>query len=75
MGPKEDPKDKAERLRQRRIAEIDRMGTAQQNASGLTTDLRGVYGLRALSMFGMGGGPGKSAPALKPTTNTFGNGR
>lgn len=73
MGPKEDPKDKAERLRQRRIAEIDRMGTAQQNASGLTTDLRGVYGLRALSMFGMGGGPGKTTTA--PKSNTFGNGR
>lgn len=73
MGPKEDPKDKAERLRQRRIAEIDRMGTAQQNASGLTTDLRGVYGLRALSMFGMGGGPGKTTQA--PKSNTFGNGR
>lgn len=74
MTPKEDPKDKADRLRQQRIAQVDRMQSAQENAQGLTTDLRGVYGLRALSAFGMGGGIGPSRTA-RPTTSLSGGGK
>lgn len=64
MRPKEDPKDRADRERQRRIAELDRRETAQENAGGLTTDLRSVYGLNALSAFGRSG---KRAPTVAKT--------
>ena len=50
------------------------MQSAQENAQGLTTDLRGVYGLRALSAFGMGGGIGPSRTA-RPTTSLSGGGK
>ena len=50
--PEEDPKEKALRLRERRNARRDRNAAAQEEAADLSTDLRGVYGLRALSMFG-----------------------
>lgn len=63
MRPKEDPKDRAERERQRRIAALDRRETAEENAAGITTDLRSVYGLRSISAFGMSG---KKAPKAPP---------
>lgn len=53
--PKEDPQAKADRERDRRLAEIDRRDSAQQEADDMTTDLRSVYGLSALSMFGRSG--------------------
>lgn len=56
--PKEDPKDKAARLRERRITDIERGQTAQESASSLTTDLRAIYGMKGLKFMqgSMGGG-------------------
>lgn len=51
QGPKEDPQDKAARLRERRLAQLERRRAAETNASGSTRDLGAVYDLRALSMF------------------------
>jgi hypothetical protein len=48
MKPKEDPKDKANRLRERRMTEIERSKTAESAAGSLTSDLRSIYGLRQL---------------------------
>lgn len=53
--PKEDPQAKADRERDRRLATLDRRDSAQQEADDMTTDLRSVYGLSALSMFGRAG--------------------
>lgn len=50
--PKEDPADKAARLRERRLAELDRNTATQQLATGLTSDIRGTYGT-GVSMFGL----------------------
>lgn len=63
MKPKEDPADKAARLRERRITEVERQKTTEKTAGGLTSDLQAVYGLRGLSMFGV---PGRPAPAAAP---------
>ena len=46
--PKEDPADKAARLRERRISEIERTKVAQDSAGGLTSDLRAVYGMKGV---------------------------
>lgn len=53
MKPKEDPKDKAARLRERRISEIEQTKAAQDQAAGLSSDMSSVYGFtrRGLSMF------------------------
>lgn len=66
---KEDPNDKAARERERRLAELDQNAAAQQNAGGLTTDLRSVYGLRSLSLFGTGPGAPKPVSTPTPTPN------
>jgi hypothetical protein len=51
MGrPKEDPEDKKDRQRQRRIAEVERQDAAQTTAADLTTDLRAIYGLRGMPL-------------------------
>ena len=50
--PKEPADAKAARLRERRLAELDRNSATQQLATGLTSDIRGTYGNR-VSMFGM----------------------
>ena len=42
--PKEDPADKAARLRERRMTELERGVSAQDNAAGATTDIRAIYG-------------------------------
>ncbi len=42
--PKEDPADRAARLRERRITELERGETAQETAAGLTSDIRAIYG-------------------------------
>ena len=57
MGPKqqEDPEDKKNRLRERRQSLLERRDSAETSAGGLTSDLRAVYGLSGLSMFGMKG--------------------
>lgn len=63
MQPKEDPKDKEARLRERRLSELELQQTTQQSAAGLTSDLRAVYGLS--SLIGM---PGGNLPATKTQT-------
>lgn len=63
MKAKEDPADKASRLRERRITEVERQKTTEQSASGLTSDLRAVYGMRGLSMFGASGTGGTKVAA------------
>jgi len=60
--PKEDPADKAARLRERRVSELERAAAAQKQAAGLSSDLRAVYGLRSMSLFGMPG-TGSAKPA------------
>ena len=58
MTPKENPKDKAARLRERRISDLEQKDTAQNTAAGLTSDLRAVYGLKKLpNMFNMTAAP------------------
>jgi hypothetical protein len=46
MGPKEDPQDKAARLRERRLGEIDRNNATQANTRSMTQELAAIYGLR-----------------------------
>ena len=57
--PKEDPADKAARLRERRTAEVERSRTVQTQARDLTGDVRRIYGSR-VSMFGL------ARPVAKP---------
>lgn len=64
--PREDPADKAARLRERRLSELEQDQAAQEQAKGLTTDIRAVYGLRALSLFGTPGRPAPSKPVVAP---------
>ena len=64
MGPKEDPEAKKDRERQRRMSVLDRRETSEEAAGGLTSDLRAVYGLKGLSMFGA---RGTSKPAAAKT--------
>lgn len=45
-SPKEDPADKAARLRERRLSELDQARTTEQTSAGLASDLRSVYGNR-----------------------------
>lgn len=73
MGPqnKEDPADKAARLRERRVSLLENRRAAQETSKGLTTDVGSVYNLGALSMFGQKGG---SAPASSPFS-IFQNGK
>lgn len=76
--PKEDPQDKAARLRERRLSELEQDQAAQDTAKGLTTDIRAVYGLRALSLFGTPGRPAPPAPIApisKPGASFVRNGR
>ena len=71
MGPKEDEESKRDRLRQRKSAMLDRRKSAEESATGLTTDLRAVYGLRGLSMFGNRGTSTTPPPAApKPRVSS-----
>lgn len=65
MGPTEDKDAKKDRLRERRLSLLDRRETAEETAGGLTSDLRAVYGLRGLSMFGKRGSSVAPPPAPK----------
>lgn len=69
--PKEDPEAKAQRERERRLAQIDKSRTAQDEAEDLTTDLRAVYGLSALRSYGQsaprGTTTGKSNRSAAPS--------
>ena len=63
--PKEDPADKANRMRERRISELEQDQATQKQAAGLTSDIRAVYGLRAMSLFGRPGAK-PSSPSPSP---------
>lgn len=52
-GPRENPADKQARQRERRLSSMERSRATQDNAAGLTSDLRAVYGLRNISMFSL----------------------
>ena len=58
-APKEDPKDKAARERERRLAERERARAVKDNAEDLTTDLTAVYGAP------------KGLPAMPAPTRAF----
>lgn len=74
--PSEDPADKAARLRERRLSELEQSQAVQDQAKNLQTDLGAVYGLRALSMFGTPGRPAPSVPVAPPVKKpTLGMGR
>jgi len=62
-APKEDPQDKAARLRERRISQMERDSATQRTAGDLTSDLRSVYGLRGLPLV-FGSAPVSGAPGL-----------
>lgn len=65
MGaPKESKADRDARRRERRLSEIDQQKSAQEQAAGITTDLRAIYGLRGIPLM-MG-----SAPVSKPKQPT-----
>lgn len=49
MGPKEDPADRAARLRERRISELERMRAAQENAAGMGAEMRSIYGMKGVT--------------------------
>jgi hypothetical protein len=51
MTPKEDPAEVAARLRERRLSALDQENATQKQASGLTSDLRSIYGPSLFSMF------------------------
>ena len=68
--PKEDPADKAARFRERRISELEQDEATQEQAAGLSSDIRSVYGLRAMSLFGKPGTPVLTAPVPLPTKPT-----
>lgn len=46
MTPTEDPKDKANRLRERRLTEIERTKSAEASSASLSSDLRAIYGMK-----------------------------
>ena len=61
--PKEDPADKAARLRERRISGIERDTATQKTAADLTSDLRSIYGFRGIPLnFGTVGAVAKPKP-------------
>ena len=62
-SPREDPADKAARLRERRLSELELTQTTEKQAGGLGNDLASVFGLRSIPMFGKAG---KAAPASIP---------
>lgn len=65
--PRENPDDKAARLRERRMSELERSRTVQTQARDLTGDVRRIYGNR-VSMFGLVKPKGSAAPSGKSST-------
>lgn len=59
-APEEDPKDKRDRRRERRMSLIERRNAAQRTAEDLTTDVSRVYGLGGLRGLGQTGTIGMS---------------
>ncbi|MFC3180898.1 hypothetical protein [Cypionkella sinensis] len=66
MKPKEDPNAKAARLREMRMSEVELTKATQNNAAGLTTDLRSIYGMNGgaggMSLFSLIGQSSASKP-------------
>jgi hypothetical protein len=76
QGPKEDPEDKKARLRERRLSLLEQERAGKKNAQSLSADLRNVYGLRSMSMFGTAGQWGPAAvTAAAPTKTPWGRGK
>lgn len=73
MQPKEDNADKADRLRERKLSLLERRRSAEENASGLSTDLGSVYGLEGIPLLGSVG-KAKAKTVKKPITPTENNG-
>lgn len=48
MTPKENPEDRKARELERKRASMERRKATEELAAGLTSDLRGVYGLSLL---------------------------
>jgi hypothetical protein len=70
-APKENPEDRKARLRERRIAGIERDTATQKTAADLTSDLRSIYGFRGIPlMFGSMGAPAK--PTRPPMPRPLG---
>jgi len=49
MGKKpkgEDPADKAARLRERRMTDVERAKSTEESAAGLSADIRSIYGMK-----------------------------
>lgn len=73
MISREDPKAKAARLREMRMSEVELTKATQNNAAGLTTDLRAIYGMNGgasgMSLFNLIGtnpaSAGRKSPFLK----------
>lgn len=65
--PKENPADKKARLRERRMSTLERARAAEDQAGGLTADLRAIYGsrrtVRPTTNPGLPPGMGSSRPS------------
>lgn len=67
MKPKENPEDKAARLRERRLSLLEQKETTEESARGLTTDLRAVYGLKNIKAMPPGAVIGKPVTGKAPS--------
>lgn len=63
----ESPESIAARTRERRLSELDALQTGQEQAAGLTSDLRSIYGFRKLKNQNPAATP-VAAPKTTPTT-------
>lgn len=64
MGKKpkgEDPADKAARLRERRMTDVERAKSTEESAAGLSADIRSIYGQKTGNMPSSPYKPQKSA--------------
>lgn len=68
--PKEPKSDKEARLRERRIAELERSASVRTQAGDLTGDIRRTYGNR-VSMFGLVRPVGATVGGAAPTRPTL----
>ena len=62
----ESPESIAARTRDRRLSELDALQTGQEQAAGLTSDLRSIYGFRKLK----NQNPAATPVAAQPATPT-----
>ncbi len=65
----------AERRRQLRLSAIERTRATEEQAKGLSSDLRGLYGINTSMLGGAGTlappGKGKGGGKLRPSLNLF----